>query len=114
MAGLCTVYAGRHENDDRRTRFCNRTRRILDSAAECHEEYSMRPILFGALTALIAAAALADPQTANVAPVTTLHAEARVVQIDAVVTDSQGKPVTDLSKQDFTIFDNGKPRGIDI
>ena len=74
----------------------------------------MRPILFGALTALIASVALADPQTANVAPVTTLHAEARVVQIDVVATDSHGKPVTDLSKQDFTITDRGKPRVIDI
>ena len=74
----------------------------------------MRPVLFGVLTALIASTILADPQAADVPPVTTLHAEARVVQIDVVVTDSQGKPVTDLSKQDFTITDEGKARAIDI
>jgi VWFA-related protein len=44
----------------------------------------------------------------------TMHAETRVVQIDVVVTDSHHKPVADLSKQDFTVTDNGKPRTIDI
>jgi VWFA-related protein len=43
-----------------------------------------------------------------------LHADTRVVQIDVIVTDSHSKPVTDLSKQDFTVTDNGKPRVIDI
>jgi VWFA-related protein len=53
---------------------------------------------------------LADPPPS----VPTMHAEARVVQIDVVVTDSHGKPVTDLTKQDFAISDEGKPRPIDI
>jgi VWFA-related protein len=43
-----------------------------------------------------------------------MHAEARVVQIDVVVTDSEGNPVGDLSKEDFTVKDDGKPRAIDI
>ena len=43
-----------------------------------------------------------------------LHADTRVVQIDVSVTDSHGKPVTDLAKQDFTVTDEGKPRAIDI
>jgi len=43
-----------------------------------------------------------------------LHADTRVVQIDVVVTDSHGKPVTDLSKGDFTVTDDGQPRTIDI
>ncbi len=47
-------------------------------------------------------------------PIPTMHAESRVVEIDVVVTDSHGKPVTDLTKQDFTIIDEGKPRAIDI
>jgi len=55
-----------------------------------------------------AAAASADP------PVPTLRADTRVVEIDVIVRDSHGKPVTDLSKQDFTVTDNGKPRLIDI
>ncbi len=44
----------------------------------------------------------------------TIHAEARVVQIEVIVTDSHGKPVTDLTKQDFTVVDEGKPRVVDI
>jgi VWFA-related protein len=66
------------------------------------------------ISAALIGAAHAAPQTADVPPATTLHAEARVVQIDVVVTDSHGKPITDLTKMDFTISDNGKPRGIDI
>ncbi len=54
------------------------------------------------------ACAPADP------PVPTMHAEARVVQIDVIVTDSHGKPVTDLTKQDFAVVDEGKPRAIEI
>ena len=53
--------------------------------------------------------ALADSQ-----PVPTMHAEARVVQIDVVVTDSEGNPVGDLAKDDFTVKDDGKARAIDI
>jgi VWFA-related protein len=54
--------------------------------------------------------ALADPPPS----VPVMHAEARVVQIDVVVTDSHGKAVTDLTKQDFVVTDEGKPRAIDI
>ena len=66
------------------------------------------------LSSLLLHAALADPQATEAAQLTTLHAEARVVQIDVIVTDAHGKPITDLSKQDFTITDEGKPRAIDI
>jgi VWFA-related protein len=52
---------------------------------------------------------LAHPQS-----IPTIHAETRVVQIDVSVKDSHGHPVMDLAKQDFTIFDNGKARSIDI
>src|SRR5262249_24224975 len=34
------------------------------------------------------------------------------VQIDAVVTDKHGEPVTDLTKNDFQILQDGKPRDI--
>jgi len=51
---------------------------------------------------------------ADDASVPLMHAQARVVQVDVVVTDSNGKPVAGLSKDDFTVTDNNKPRGIDI
>lgn len=65
-------------------------------------------ILSATLPTVLTLPALADP------PIPTLHAEARVVQIDVVVTDSQGNPVDNLSKDDFTVTDDGRPRVIDI
>ena len=35
-----------------------------------------------------------------------------LVQVDAIVTDSKGKPVTDLTADDFTIFDRGRRQKI--
>jgi VWFA-related protein len=44
----------------------------------------------------------------------TLRTDIRVVEIDVTVHDSQGKPITDLRKSDFTIADDGKPREFTI
>jgi len=74
----------------------------------------MRRILFAAFSVPLTLVAFADPPATETPAVPVLHAETRVVQIDVVVTDSQGKPVGDLSKKDFTVTDNGKPRAIDI
>src|SRR5580658_10976860 len=35
-----------------------------------------------------------------------------LVQVDAVVTDSQGRHVTGLKPEDFTILEDGKPQKI--
>ncbi len=71
----------------------------------------MKTILIAALAmSLMLLTAFADPPQ----PVPTMHAEARVVQVDVVVTDSEGNPVGNLSKEDFTVKDDGKPRVIDI
>jgi VWFA-related protein len=43
-----------------------------------------------------------------------LRADTRVVQIEVLVRDSQGKPIEDLRKDDFTVSDNGKPRAFSI
>jgi VWFA-related protein len=43
-----------------------------------------------------------------------LRSETRVVQIDVVAKDSHGRIVEDLSKEDFTLKDEGKSRGIQI
>jgi len=42
----------------------------------------------------------------------TLRTTTRAVIVNAVVTDRQGKPVTDLTSRDFTIFDNGHPQTV--
>jgi len=46
--------------------------------------------------------------------VPTIHAETRLIEIEVSVTDSRGKPVASLTKEDFTIVDDGKPRTFDI
>ena len=38
--------------------------------------------------------------------------EVRVINIDVVVTDKAGHPVTGLTKDDFALFENGKPQPI--
>lgn len=43
-----------------------------------------------------------------------LRAESRVVQIDVVVKDKNGRIVDDLQRSDFTIRDNGRPREFQI
>jgi len=42
----------------------------------------------------------------------TLRIETELVQIDLVVTDKQGKIVKNLKREDFQVFDNGKPQTI--
>lgn len=42
----------------------------------------------------------------------TLRIETELVQIDVVVTDKQGKLVSDLKREDFQIFEDGKPQTI--
>jgi len=38
----------------------------------------------------------------------TFRVEVNYVEVDAVVTDAQGKPVTSLTKDDFDLFEDGK------
>jgi VWFA-related protein len=44
--------------------------------------------------------------------VPTIRTETRAVQIDVAVRDSHGAPVRGLTKDDFTLLDDGKPRAI--
>jgi VWFA-related protein len=38
--------------------------------------------------------------------------EVRVINVDVVITDKAGRPVTGLTKEDFELFENGKPQPI--
>ena len=51
-----------------------------------------------------------DPRQTPDTPI--IRITTNLVQIDAVVTDHDGKPVTDLQKQDFEILQDGKSRDI--
>jgi VWFA-related protein len=42
----------------------------------------------------------------------TLTVNARLVVLDVVVTDKAGNPVTDLKREDFTVFEDGKQQRI--
>ena len=61
-----------------------------------------------------AAIAVVFLQSAAAQTVPTLRSETRVVQIDVVAKDSHGHIVEDLSKEDFTLKDEDKHRGIQI
>src|SRR4030095_8418271 len=42
-----------------------------------------------------------------------LRINTRLVEVDVVVRAKDG-PVTNLAKEDFTVFDNGKPQRVDV
>ena len=62
-------------------------------------------------TALSVGLASQSPQSAS-PPVPTFRAEVEYVEVDALVTDEQGRFVPDLRKEDFRIFEDGKPQTI--
>ena len=70
-------------------------------------------IRFGVLLVLLAALGrLALAQQTTAAPETVFRVTVNLVQVDAVVTDSKGRQVTNLTRDDFEIFDNNRPQQI--
>lgn len=49
---------------------------------------------------------------AQTQPVPVIKTTAQTVLIDVVVADRNGEPVTGLKKEDFTVFEDGKPEAI--
>jgi VWFA-related protein len=69
------------------------------------------------LLALVATAALFSPALAQQDPPLDLPKltetiDIRVVNVDVVVTDRKGMPVTGLKKEDFELYENGQPKAI--
>lgn len=64
------------------------------------------------MTLALAGAQTPPPSSQQPPPETVIRINVNLVQVDAVVTDSKGKPVTDLRKQDFVILQDGKPQSI--
>src|SRR4051812_44236262 len=64
----------------------------------------MKRIVIAAMAALTAAASLAQQAAESI--------EVRVVNVDVIVRDHAGKPVTGLTKDDFEIFENGQKREV--
>src|SRR6202040_4353746 len=70
------------------------------------------------LALLVFASAFSQTQNSQPAPaqespdMPVLRVTVNLVQVDAVVTDSKGKQVTNLTADDFQIFQDGKPQKI--
>ena len=45
-------------------------------------------------------------------PPTTIRSRTTLVPVDVRVVDAKGNPVTDLKKEDFTLFEDGRPQAI--
>src|SRR4051812_46245170 len=52
-----------------------------------------------------------QPQSGEV-PKLTLSVDVRLINIDVVVTDKKGNPITGLTKDDFVLLENGTPKPI--
>jgi len=63
---------------------------------------------------LLCAATLAaqQPQQPTEIPKLTETIDIRVINVDVVVTDKKGKPITGLTKDDFQLYENGVPKNI--
>ena len=71
-----------------------------------------------ALVLALAAAAVQGPgvgaQNPQTAPGVTFQVEVNYVDVDAVVTDEQGNFISDLTREDFEVFEDGKPQKIEM
>jgi VWFA-related protein len=63
-----------------------------------------------ALSRLTTYLLVAGTATAGLAQQPVPPVEAELVELDAVVTDSQGRLVRDLKREDFQVFEDGKPQ----
>ena len=72
----------------------------------------MRRILCLLVCLGVSAAQLPDQPTVEDLSTPALHVTTRLVLADVVVTDKAGHRATGLTKEDFTVLDNGKPQKI--
>ena len=77
----------------------------------------MKRQIAGALTGAMVLLLTASPMRAQApspspgpgTPPVTFAVEVGYVEVDAIVTDSNDQPVHDLTREDFTILEDGKP-----
>src|ERR1041385_4328421 len=64
-----------------------------------------------ALLTLAATSLVAQPQQqTNQLPKLTESIDVKVINVDVVVTDKKGNPITGLTKDDFELYENGQPK----
>src|SRR5262245_43046664 len=54
----------------------------------------------------------ATPPAQSPQPAVTFRVEVNYVEVDATVTDAQGRVVSDLAASDFDVFEDGKPQKV--
>lgn len=75
-----------------------------------HHPRRSRPILLAASLALLALPVAAQP--VDEVPPLVEEISVEVVNVDVIVVDDRGRPVTGLSPEDFVVFEDGKRREI--
>jgi VWFA-related protein len=63
---------------------------------------------------LVAAIPLSAQEVSSQIPTPAIRVTTRLVMVDVVVTDKEGKPVTNLKPGDFTIEENGKKQKLTV
>src|SRR5687767_3054739 len=74
--------------------------------------YSMKAALAAALLAAVVAAAVVHGQQPAPSPGPSFRVEVNYVELDASVTDAQGKLVTTLTADDFEVLEDGRPQKV--
>ena len=69
-------------------------------------------VIFPAVLSGPSAAQSGDQKNEVVQSDTVMRTNTRLVVTDVVVTDGNGKPVTDLKPEDFKVFENGRPQQV--
>ena len=59
-------------------------------------------------------AAQQPPAPADTAPPSTIRSTTRLVEVSVIALDKQGNPITGLTKEDFTLSDQGAPQTIAV
>ena len=69
-------------------------------------------VRIAAAIVLLAGVGMVAQQDQPQAPIPTFKAQVEYVEVDAVVTDEQGQFVRNLKKEDFQVFEDGKPQTV--
>src|SRR5688572_30735086 len=72
----------------------------------------MKAALAAALLAAVVAAAVVHAQQPAPSPGPSFRVEVNYVELDASVTDAQGRLVTTLTADDFEVFEDGRPQKV--
>ena len=73
---------------------------------------AMKPLLPSSSAAIASTTTAPEPPQHPDIPTPTFRSTTRLVQVDVVVTDKAGNPVTGLKQEDFTVFQDGKPQAV--